>query len=106
MKLPVRHGRDGRQRRRRQPGRERRPRPPTTTTVIDGTTYGIGGDIIIAVDGKPVTSPEDVQTAIGALRAGNRISLSIVRADGSKTTISLTAGLQPKSSPSLPSQQP
>ena len=47
-----------------------------------------------------------MQTAIGALRAGDRISLSIVRADGSKTTISLKAGLQPKTSPSLQGQQP
>jgi len=81
-------------------------RPATGTSVIDGTTYGIGGDIITAVDGKPVTSPADVQTAIGALRAGDRISLSVVRADGSKTTISLKAGLQPTTSPSLQSPQP
>ncbi len=53
-----------------------------------------------------MTSPEDVQTAIGALRAGDRVALPVVRADGSKTTISLTAGLQPTTSPSLPTQQP
>jgi S1-C subfamily serine protease len=105
-KLPVSHGAmisgiDG-----GSPAASAGLRAATRTSVIDGTTYGIGGDIITAVDGKPVTSPEDVQTAIGALRAGDRIALSVVRADGSKTTISLTAGLQPKTSPALQGQQP
>ena len=47
-----------------------------------------------------------MQTAVGALRSGDRISLQVVRADGSKTTVSLTAGLQPKTSPALAAQQP
>jgi putative serine protease PepD len=81
-------------------------RAATATTVIDGITYGTGGDIITAVNGTPVTSPQDVQTQIGALRSGDRISLQIVRSDGSKAQISLTAGLQPKTSPALAAQQP
>ena len=74
-------------------------RVATGKTVIGGTSYGTGGDIVTAVNGSPVTSPEDLQTAIGALRAGARISFSVVHPDGSKGSVVVTAGRQPKTAP-------
>jgi putative serine protease PepD len=78
----------------------------TGTIVLDGTTYSIGGDIVTAVNGTKVTSPEDLQTAIGALRAGDRVTLAVVRPDGTRATVTLTAGRQPTTSPAAQGLQP
>ncbi len=74
----------------------------TRATVINGTSYATGGDIVTAVNGTPITSPQDLQTAVGALRAGDKVVFSVVHADGSKATVTVTAGLQPKTSPAGP----
>jgi S1-C subfamily serine protease len=78
----------------------------TGTIVLDGTTYSIGGDIVTGVNGTRVTSPEDLQTAIGALRAGDRVALQVVRPDGTRATVTLTAGRQPTTSPAAQELQP
>ena len=59
----------------RQPGRERRPAGRHRPDVIDGETYAIGGDIIMSVDGKPVESITELQTAIQEHRAGDVVKL-------------------------------
>ena len=81
-------------------------RAATGTIVLDGTTYSTGGDIVTAANGTKVTSPEDLQTAIGALRAGDRVALAVVRPDGSRATVKLTAGRQPTTSPAAQGLQP
>jgi S1-C subfamily serine protease len=73
--------------------------PATGNMVVGGTSYGTGGDIITAVNGQVVTSPADLQTAIGALRAGGRISFAVVHPDGSTGTVVVTAGRQPTTAP-------
>ena len=74
-------------------------RAATRTTVLGGMSYGIGGDIVTAVNGTPISSPQDLQSAVEALRAGAKIALAVVHPDGSKATVTITAGLQPKTSP-------
>ncbi len=74
-------------------------RATTRATVIGGTSYGVGGDIITGVDGTPIASPQALQTAVEALRAGDDVALSVVHPDGSRATITVKAGRQPKSSP-------
>ena len=79
----------------RQPGRDRRPQAATDQKVIGGETYAIGGDIIIAVDGKPVESITELQTAIQEHRAGDVVKLTVARAGGQKAELSVTLGAQP-----------
>ena len=74
-------------------------RAATRSTIIGGMSYGIGGDIVTAVNGTPISSPQDLQSAVQALRAGDRIALAVVHPDGSKATVTITAGLQPRTSP-------
>jgi putative serine protease PepD len=81
-------------------------RAATGSIVIDGTTYGVGGDIITAVNRTRITSPEDLQAAFGALRAGDRVTLALVHPDGTRATVTLTAGRQPSTSPSAAPQLP
>ena len=76
-------------------------RPATRATVVGGTSYGVGGDIVTAVGGRPVAGPQDLQSAVESLRAGDRIALTVVHPDGSTATITITAGVQPKTSPAL-----
>lgn len=76
-------------------------RPASGAIVVGGTSYGVGGDIVTAVGGRPVTSPQDLQSAVESLRAGDRIALTVVHPDGSTVTITVTAGVQPTTSPAL-----
>lgn len=46
-------------------------------------------DIIIAVDGEPVTSAADLRTTIGLRRSGDKVRIKLIR-DGKKRTISAT----------------
>ena len=49
------------------------------------------GDLITAIDGEPVESPDDVGDAIGASEPGDTIRLTIVR-DGSETSADAVLG--------------
>jgi putative serine protease PepD len=52
-------------------------RAATRRTIIGGMSYGIGGDIVTAVNGTPISSPQDLQSAVEALRAGDKIALAV-----------------------------
>jgi serine protease Do len=49
------------------------------TIVVNGLRVPIGGDIIVALDDKPVTQVQDLQTLIQRAQAGQTIKLIIVR---------------------------
>ena len=70
-------------------------KPATDQTVLDGETYAIGGDIITAIDGKPITSITDLQSAIQQHRSGDVVKLTVARAGGVKTDLTVTLGTQP-----------
>ena len=69
----------------------------TDQKVIGGETYAIGGDIITAVDGKPVESITELQSAIQEHRAGDVVKLTVARAGGQTTDLPVTLGAQPVS---------
>ena len=71
-------------------------RPATDQTVLDGETYAIGGDIITAIDGRPVTSITDLQSAIQGHRSGDVVKLTVARSGG-PATLTVTLGTQPTS---------
>ena len=71
-------------------------KPATDQKVIGGETYAIGGDIITAVDGKPVESITELQTAIQEHRAGDVVKLTVAR-EGGSAQLSVTLGAQPVS---------
>ena len=72
-------------------------KPSTDQKVIGGETYAIGGDIIVAVDGKPVESITELQSAIQEHRAGDVVKLTVARSGGQKAELSVTLGAQPTS---------
>lgn len=67
----------------------------TQQRIVDGQPMGVGGDIIVAVDGNDVKNFDDV---IGYLarstRAGQKVSVTVLR-DGKRQTLTVTLGERP-----------
>jgi serine protease Do len=61
---------------------------------VTGQEVPTGGDIITAVNGKSVTTSEELQSAIGVMKPGDTASLTISR-DGSEHTVQVTLGTRP-----------
>jgi S1-C subfamily serine protease len=53
-----------------------------------------GGDVVLAVDGKPVVQNNDLSTLIAAHKPGDKVTLQILR-DGSKQDVEVTLGSRP-----------
>ena len=62
--------------------------------VIAGETFSLGGDIIVAADGRKVTSVEELRDVIAAHRPGDKIRLQIYR-EAKKTSVTVTLGRRP-----------
>jgi S1-C subfamily serine protease len=43
------------------------------------TVYPVGGDILIAFQGKPISSPEQVASQIDHLKAGDKVTFTVLR---------------------------
>jgi S1-C subfamily serine protease len=67
-----------------------------TRVVVAGETYVLGGDIIVAADGKAVSTIDQLRDAIAAHTPGEKIKLTIYR-DAKKTSVTVTLGRQPAS---------
>ncbi|MGH3135458.1 MAG: S1C family serine protease [Gaiellaceae bacterium] len=67
-----------------------------TQVVVAGQTYVLGGDIIVSLDGKQISSIEQLRDAIAARKPGDKVSLGIYR-DAKKTGVTVTLGRQPPS---------
>ena len=80
---------------RRQPGRQRgarRARPARTTFQLQHVKTG--GDVVIAVDGKPVFQNNDLSELIAAHKPGDTVTLDILR-DGHPASVQVTLGSRP-----------
>ncbi len=67
-----------------------------TRVVVAGETYDLGGDIIVAADGDPISSIDELRDAIAAHKPGDKIKLRIYRG-AKKTSVTVTLGRQPPS---------
>jgi S1-C subfamily serine protease len=70
-----------------------------TQVTVGGQSYLLGGDVIVAVDGKPVSTTEALRAVIAQKRPGDTIELQLYRGS-KKTTLKLQLGPQPSLSPS------
>jgi S1-C subfamily serine protease len=57
----------------------------------------VGGDVIVAVDGKPLTREEDLADRISSLGTGDEVDLDVVR-DGKHRTVQVELGQRPPGS--------
>ncbi len=67
-----------------------------TEVVVAGETYVLGGDIIVAYDGKKISSIEELRDAIAGDKPGDKVSIVIYR-DATKSSVKVTLGRQPPS---------
>jgi S1-C subfamily serine protease len=67
-----------------------------TEVVVSGETYILGGDIIVAADGKKISSIEELRDTIASHAPGDKIKLQIYR-DSEKTSVTATLGRRPAS---------
>jgi serine protease Do len=53
------------------------------------------GEVIVGFDGKDVTTDDELRDAILARKPGDKVTVVIVRANGSRTTLTVTLGVRP-----------
>ena len=70
-----------------------------TQVVVAGESYQLGGDMIVAVDGKDVTSVDQLREAIAAHTPGETVRLTVVHQDGKRETVTATLGRAPETAP-------
>jgi S1-C subfamily serine protease len=67
-----------------------------TQVVVAGETYVLGGDIIVKLDGTPVSSIDELRDAVAAHKPGDKVKVVIYRG-ANKTSVTVTLGRQPPS---------
>lgn len=67
-----------------------------TKVVVAGESYTLGGDVIVAVDGKRTTTLEQLRTLLATRKPGDEVSLEIYRGE-QKLTLEVELGRQPAS---------
>lgn len=65
------------------------------TVEIGGKSVLVGGDIITAIDGKPVATAEELTQAVAKSQVGDEITLTILR-DGKEMKLPLTLEAKPQ----------
>jgi len=73
------------------------------TTNTEVGQVAVGGDIIVSIDGKTVTSSEDLAGDVKSKKSGETITIGLLRANGKggyeKKTVSAKLGSRPNSVP-------
>jgi S1-C subfamily serine protease len=69
-------------------------RAGTREVVYAGESYRLGGDFIVAIDGKPASEGQDLREAIMGKKPGDKITIEAYRGD-EKRSFEVTLGRQP-----------
>jgi S1-C subfamily serine protease len=68
-----------------------------TEATIEGVKVNLGGDIITEVDGKPISSMEDVINDVNSAQPGDKMELTLLRGDNETKHVTVTLGTRPAS---------
>ena len=66
----------------------------TRTVTVQGAQYTLGGDIITAVNGKPITTFDELLAAVDARQPGDKLTLTLQRGDAT-LTVTATLAVRP-----------
>jgi putative serine protease PepD len=69
-------------------------RAATTQVSVKGVSGVVGGDAIVSVDGKAITSSDQLSEVVGEHRPGDTLKLEVVRG-GASRTVAVTLGNAP-----------
>jgi S1-C subfamily serine protease len=67
----------------------------TRQVTVNGVTVPLGGDTIVALDGKSLTSSTQLADAVARHKPGDKLKLEVVRG-GAKRTVEVTLGNAPQ----------
>jgi S1-C subfamily serine protease len=70
-------------------------RGPTRRVIVSNYPLGIGGDLIVAVEGQPVEGTETLQKTISQKRGGDWLNLTVIR-EGRKQEVRVKLGSAPQ----------
>jgi S1-C subfamily serine protease len=70
----------------------------TGSKAVEGEQYPIGGDVITAIDGKKVTTSEDVQQTVDAHQPGDTLKITYWR-NGDSHTVDVKLATRPATIP-------
>ena len=76
-----------------------------TSATIEGADLRLGGDIIIAIDGKKVSGMEEVINVVNSAKPGDTLEVTVQRGDSSKT-VTVTLGVRPPTATNSPAETP
>jgi S1-C subfamily serine protease len=62
---------------------------------FQGVPYRVGGDTILAVDGREVIRPDDLARHISSYRPGRVVTLEVLHEDGEREDVRVTLGERP-----------
>jgi serine protease Do len=68
------------------------------SVTINGQTQQVGGDIIVAWNGQPITAIEDLQGLVQQAQPGQNVTLTILR-DGNQMTVNVTLAQRSTTTP-------
>jgi putative serine protease PepD len=66
----------------------------THTVTVQGQQFNVGGDVITALNGKPITSADQLVQAVSTYKPGDKVTLTIERG-GTSMDITVTLGNRP-----------
>ena len=66
----------------------------TEPVTVQGQRLLVGGDVITAWDGHPVTQMEELRTRVGEAQAGQEVTLTVLR-DGEQVQVQVTLAARP-----------
>jgi S1-C subfamily serine protease len=69
-------------------------RAGTDEVVVSGESYLLGGDILVAIDGRELATGEDLRDAISARKPGDKLTIEAYRGS-EKRSFEVTLGRQP-----------
>ena len=67
-----------------------------SSATIEGANIKVGGDIIVEIDGREVTSMEEVIDAVNSAAPGDEVKLTVRRGEETKE-VTVTLGVRPES---------
>ena len=70
----------------------------TVETQVDGAPVQLGGDVLTSIDGRTLSSMEELTTAIATRSPGEEVRLGVLR-DGDALQVTVRLGTQPRSAP-------
>ena len=69
----------------------------TTAAEVEGQQFGLGGDIVTAIDGEKIGSTEDLVKTISDAHAGETVEVTVIRGEQT-ATVSVTLAERPATS--------